>query len=162
MIRAAALLATLALPAQAQDCLQISTSFDLCLAGTTMEGAGLEQFGDGATLDLSEVTLDWIEPYAGRGTGTLAEDMAALTAFFETPPEAILRTGTFEAEDRTAVTQVYDDPDSTRRIARAIVEMEGTRILLWKGAPWDAAPDGLEAGVIEMANALHLRCPGGC
>ena len=119
MIRPLALLTALALPAQAEECLQISTYFDLCLSGTTMEGAELEQFGDGAQLQLSEVTLDWIEPYASRGTGTLAEDMAALNAFFEIPPKAILLKGTLKAEGRTGVTQVFNDPASTRRIAQA-------------------------------------------
>ncbi|QDC09718.1 hypothetical protein FHY55_10880 [Oceanicola sp. D3] len=162
MIRAALLILATALPAQAEDCTQITASFDLCLAGTTMEGAYIEQFGDGSRLELSEVSLDYIEPYAGRGTGTLAEDMAAFNAAFEIPAEAVLRSATHEASNRAAFIEVINDPHSTRRNARAVVELERTRILLIYGAPWDAWPESLEEGVLEMANALQLRCPGGC
>ncbi|MBY6047338.1 hypothetical protein [Vannielia litorea] len=163
MIRAALLSLAAALPAQAEPCLeQITPSFDLCLDGTRMAGAYLEQFGDGSRLEISEVSLDYIEDYAGRGTGTLEQDMAAFNATFEIPPENTLLTTSHSSEGRTAFVEVGNEPDSTRRVARAVTELGGTRLMVIYGAPWDAWPESLGEGVIEMVEALRLRCEGSC
>ena len=145
----------LLLPLAAQACDQLGSDFEFCPEGF-WAAADIEVFGDGATFHGDGFDLDYNQPYPGRGTGTIAEDMDAFIDFLDIPVDWVLSTTPLEAEGKTGIIQVVHDRDISRMIAQAIIEIDGKRIMLWVTAPEDTAPEAVTAKLTEAIGALKL------
>lgn len=150
------ILLALCLPGAALACDQIGSRFQYCFDDSPWAQAELQQFGDGATYVLGDITLDQQEPYPGRSDGPIEEDLAAYNSFFGDESDQILSVEPFEMPGKTGVIQMLQSGMDQRLIAQAFVIEDGARVMLWVTAPEGSDAAETRALLGDALSALSL------
>ena len=155
------LLAAVPVAALAQECAPMSRHFVFCDDGTDWAEAEWEQSGDGATIVLGDLRLDFTEDWMGRDD---AQDAgAALTALLDemvpdTRPEDMMRDS-FPAGELTVarvIRAAIVDSDPAAMRAVMIARAGKARILLRLDAPGDLPVQEIDRLSRDVAGLVRL------
>lgn len=158
---------TIALPQMAAACAQLSEHVWMCDRGTAWESAQWDAAGDGSTLILGDLTLNFTEQWPGFEIGddlaTLEERYATYAEWMEgddAAPLEVFQTDRLTLPDGTAVRSIQRDilDDIPFMSAVILAEVGTSRIMLYLDAPQNTGLAEMDKLSRDIAATLRATC----
>ncbi|MEW9921902.1 hypothetical protein AB2B41_20020 [Marimonas sp. MJW-29] len=159
--------AALALPQGVAACDQLSANVWMCAKGTPWAAAEWDPYGDGATLLLDDLVLNFTEDWPGA---EIRDDLSTLREQFVTYAELVEADGNppLEVKEqseldipagkafRSLQRDRYDDLETVSAVMLAQVDV--ARIMLWLDGPRTMSWDDMDAASREVLETLRNIC----
>jgi hypothetical protein len=158
----------LALPQAAAACAQLSQHVWLCDRGTPWEMAEWDQYGDGSTLYLDDLRLNFTEEWPGHRIGendaTLEEQYVTYAEWMkaeDNAPEEVFATDRLDLPEARVLRYLQRDRiagEPATMSAVMLAEVAAARIMLWLDAPETTPMAEIDTLSRDLAAMLRGTC----